>query len=91
MKSVRKRKINTVRYHLHMESKTWHKTETDSQAERTDLRLPRGREERRGNGMDRELGVSRCKPLHLEWISHDVPLYSTGNYVQSPETDHDGK
>ena len=26
--------------------------------------------------------VSRCKPLHLKWISQEVLLYRTGNYVQ---------
>lgn len=33
--------------------------------------------------MDRELGISRCKLLHLEWRSNDVLLYNTGNYIQS--------
>jgi len=36
------------------------------------------------NGMDRVFGVSRCKLFHLEWISNEVLLYSTGNYIQSP-------
>ena len=36
-----------------------------------------------GWGTDWELGVSRCKLLHLEWISNEVLLYSTGNYIQS--------
>ena len=29
--------------------------------------------------------------LHLEWISNEVVLYSTGNCIQCPEIDHDGK
>ena len=33
------------------------------------------------NGMDWEFGVSRCKLLYLEWISNEILLYSTGNYV----------
>ena len=33
--------------------------------------------------MDWELRVSRCKLLHLEWISNEVLLYSTGNYSHS--------
>ena len=33
--------------------------------------------------MDWESRVSRCKPLHLEWISNEILLYSTGNYIQS--------
>ena len=36
-------------------------------------------------------GVNRYKLLHLEWINNKVLLYSTGNYIQSPGTDHDGK
>ena len=31
------------------------------------------------SGMDLESGVGRCKLLHLEWISNEVLLYSTGN------------
>ena len=42
-----------------------------------------------GDGMDWEFGVSRCKILHLEWISSEVLLYSTGNYSQSFMTEHD--
>ena len=33
-----------------------------------------------GSGMDWESGVNRCKLLHLEWISNEILLYSTGNY-----------
>ena len=36
-----------------------------------------------GSGMDVEFGVSRCKLLHLEWISNEVLLYSTGNCIKS--------
>ena len=43
-----------------------------------------------GSGMDREFGVSRCKLLHLEQISKEVLLYSTGNYNQSLGIDHSG-
>ena len=31
--------------------------------------------------MDWELGVNRCKLLHLEWISYEILLYSTENYL----------
>ena len=34
-----------------------------------------------GSGMDWELGVVRCKLLHFEWISNEILLYSTGNYI----------
>ena len=30
---------------------------------------------------DRESGVSRCKVLHIGWISNKVLFYSTGNYI----------
>ena len=36
---------------------------------------------RRGRGMDWEFGVSKRKLLHLEWISNEVLLYGTGNYI----------
>ena len=63
-----------------------YKTQTDSQ--RTDLWLPK----ERGEGVSGPTaGVGRCKVLHLEWISNKVLLYSTGNYVQSLEIDHNGK
>ena len=44
-----------------------------------------------GKGMDREFGVSICKLLHLEWISSEVLLYGTGNWIQSLGIDHDGR
>ena len=34
-----------------------------------------------GSGMDCEFGVSICKLFHLEWISNEVLLYSTGNCI----------
>ena len=45
----------------------------------------------RGNKMDREFAVGRYKLLHLEWIHNEVLLYSTGNYIQSLVTEHDGR
>jgi len=39
--------------------------------------------------MDRVLGVNRCRQLPLEWISKEVLLCSTGNYVWSLMMDHD--
>ena len=43
------------------------------------------------SGRDREFGVSRCKLLHLEWITNEVLLYSTENYFQSLGIEHDGR
>ena len=42
-----------------------------------------------GSGMDWEFGVCRCKLVHLEWISNDVLLHGTGNYIQSLVIKHD--
>ena len=43
----------------------------------------KGEGEGEGNGINGESGVSRCKVLHLEWISNEVLLCSTGKYIQS--------
>ena len=34
-----------------------------------------------GSEMDWEFGVSRGELLHLEWISNEILLYSTGNSI----------
>ena len=44
-----------------------------------------------GSGREGEFGVSRCKLLHLERISNEVLLYSTGNYIRLLGIDHDGR
>ena len=66
-----------------------YETETDSQTERTDLWLPRGKGV--GGGKDWEFGVSRFKLLHIGWINSKGLLYSTGNYIQYPGINHNGK
>ena len=43
-----------------------------------------------GGGMEREVGISRCKLLYIEWINKGL-LYSTGNYIQYPVINHNGK
>ena len=40
--------------------------------------------------MDGGLGISRCKLLPLEWISNEILLCSTGNYIQPLVMEHDG-
>ena len=58
---------------------------------RTDLWLPgmgRGAGRR---GMDWDFGVGRCRLLHLEWINNKALLYCTGNYIQYPVLNHNGK
>ena len=42
-----------------------------------------------GSGMDGKFGVGRCKLLHVEWISDEALLYSTGNHIQSLEIEHE--
>ena len=44
-----------------------------------------------GGGMDWEFGVSRCKLLYIEWVNNKVLLYSTGNYIQYPVINCNGK
>ena len=34
-----------------------------------------------GSGMNGDIGVNRCRLLLLEWISNEILLCSTGNYV----------
>ena len=54
---------------------------------RGQLWLPRGRESGGRNGV----GVSRCKLVYIEWINNKVLLYRTGNYIQYPVINHNGK
>ena len=44
-----------------------------------------------GGRMDWEFGISRCKLLYIGWINSKVLLYSTGNYIQYPVINHNGK
>ena len=43
--------------------------------------------------MDWEFGISRFKLIYIltEWINNKVLLYSTGNYIQYPVINHNGK
>ena len=75
-----------LRYGTHQHN---YETKTDSQIQRTDLWLPRVRQD--GGGKDWEFGISRGKLLYIAWINNKVLLYSTGNYIQYPMTNHNGK
>ena len=46
-----------------------------------------------GSGMDGEFEFSRCKLLHLKWISNEILLYSKGIllYTQSLVVEHNGR
>ena len=48
-----------------------------------------GRED--GGGKDWEFGISRCKLLYIGCINNKVLLYGTGNYIQYPVINHNGK
>ena len=50
--------------------------------------MPRGKI---GRGKDWEFGISRHKLLYIEWINSGVLLYSTGNYIQYPIINRNGK
>ena len=69
-------------------NKPIHKTETESWTQRIDLWLPG---EGCGGVMDWEFGISRCKLLYMEWIKNRVLLYNTGNCIQYPVINHNGK
>ena len=40
--------------------------------------------------MDWEIGIRRCKLLYIEWINK-VLLCTTGNYIQYPVINQNGK
>ena len=44
-----------------------------------------------GEGKDWEFGISRCKLFYIGWINNKVLLSSTGNYIQYPVINHNGK
>ena len=91
---VKKRTINTVWYHLYVESKIWHKWTYLQNRKRlidTENRLAVAKEEAVGSGMDRKFGVGRWKSLHLEWLSNEVLLYNTEIYSQPLCIEHDGR
>ena len=39
--------------------------------------------------MDGVLGVNKCRLLPLEWMSNEILLCSTGNYILSLMMEHD--
>ena len=74
---VRKRKTNTIRYHLYMEYKIWHqRTFLQNRNRLTGIEnrfvVAKVRVE-----IDYEFGVSRGKLLYVGWINNKTVLYST--------------
>ena len=65
-----------------------HKIETDSDIENKFV-MAKGQ---KGWGeKEWEFGISRGKLLYIERINNKVLLYSIGNYIQYPVTNHNGK
>ena len=56
-----------------------YKTETDSQTQKTNLWLPKGKD---GEGQIRDMAFNRYKLLYIKQISNKDLLYNTGNYIQ---------
>ena len=61
---------------IYSTNEPFHRKETHGLGEQTG-----GCQVRWGSGMDWESGVNRYKLLPLEWISNEILLYSTGNYI----------
>ena len=61
----------------------------ETHLQRTKSWLPRERVSR--GGIEWEFEVSGCKLLYTEWINNKVALYGTGNYIQYPVVNHNGK
>ena len=91
LREVRKIKTNTIRHHLRVECKTWHRwtpmKQKAAQIQRTALGWPKGR--RGGAGEDWESGILECKLPHIEQINK-AP-HSTGHHAQHPVINHNGK
>ena len=72
-----------------MESKIWHRrTYLQKRNRLTDIdyRLVVAGGVGRGSGMDWDLGLVDA---NMEWMSNEVPLYSTGLYSQSLVIEYD--
>ena len=81
LREVRERQTPHATTHMwnleHNSNELTYKAETESQTQKRGLLMPR--QEREGAGMDHVFGMSRCKPLYIEWINNKVLLYGTGN------------
>ena len=53
--------------------------------------LPRVGGGRGRGGKEWEFEISRGKRLYIGWINNKVLPYSTGNYIQYPVINHNGK
>ena len=63
----------------------------EKQIHRQQNRLVIAKREGSGWVKDWEFGISRCQILYIGWINNKVLLYSTGNYIQYPQINQNGK
>ena len=92
-KSIRKRKTNTMWYHLFVEPKIWHKVTylwNRNRIRDTEHKLVVVKGEGLDGGMEWESGISRCKLAYTGWMNK-VLWHSTGNYIQIPVINHNRK
>ena len=75
-----------------MESKIWHRGTLSTKQKQTHRHREKACSYQvRGRYIDWEIGISRYKLLNIGHINSEVPLYSTGKYIQYPEIKHNGK
>ena len=65
--------------------------EIKTDPQRTDLGLGVAKGEGSSRVVDKELVVTRCKLLYIEWINGKIFIYSTGNSIHYPVINHNGK
>ena len=81
LSEVRKRKTNTIQYHLYMESKNMIQMKLFTKQKRnTDKTYDYQSGE--GRVINQESEISRYILLYIKQINNEVLLYSTGNYIQ---------
>ena len=49
------------------------------------------KDERPGGGKGWELGISSCNLVYIGRINKNILLYSTGNCIEYPVINHDGR
>ena len=94
LSEVSQKEKDKYHIHLYMESKIWHKlTYLWNRNRLTDIqnRLVVAKGDGGRGGKDWEFGISRGKLLYIQWINNKVLLYGTGNYIQYPVINHNGK
>ena len=92
LSQVSQRNPNTTEHCLYVESKMRHRwayLQNRNMLRDTENRLVVANGE--GGGRVSESGIGRCNLWCREWIRDKVLLTSTGNYIEYPEGNHNGK